>query len=75
MDSADIQNNVVGNVIVLCESCFHKIPNDPIDTKIGYFPYAQSLWRQGNYTCDHCMQELRPFDNYYFIHEDKWRIN
>ena len=75
MDSADTKNNVVGNIVVLCESCFGKIPEEPIDTPINNFPYVQTLWRQDKYSCDHCMQELRPFDNYYFIHENKWRIN
>jgi hypothetical protein len=75
MDSAVSKNNIIGNIVVLCESCFGKIPEEPIDTPINNFPYAQILFRQGNYECVHCNAELHPFDNYYFIHENKWRIN
>jgi len=75
MDSTNTQNNAIGNIVVLCESCFSKTSEEPIDTYIGHFPYAMTLWRQGKFSCDHCNQELRPFDNYYFIHESKWRIN
>jgi hypothetical protein len=75
MDSADTQNNVIGNIVVLCESCFSKTPSESINTPVNHFPYAMALWRSGGYSCDHCNHELRPFDNYYFIHEEERNIN
>jgi hypothetical protein len=75
MDSADTKTHVIGNIVVLCESCFNKIPSEPISTPVNHFPYAKQLWRLGKYSCDHCTQELRPFDNYYFVEEEGRNIN
>jgi hypothetical protein len=75
VDSTGSQTDTGSDIIILCESCFYKIPAEPINTKLDNFPIAKELFRQDTCACDHCNRKLDVFGNYFFVKEEKRNIN